>query len=127
MTSQLLLGLGGVIALIGSFMAWASFSLFDSFLIKTGIELGYGVVSALLSIGAIASTILSGRAARRALLLSVLASLGILGVAAVAALALSSGLPGLEFHRYRLGLAVTAIGGGIACLGAALRRRGSRV
>lgn len=114
---------GGVIALVGSFMTWASFSLLFSFLSKSGVELGYGLASALLGV-VVLSTGLRERTVRDGdPIVDALAPIGILVVAVVAAAALPGGLPGLEFQDYRLGLVATAIGGGLACLGVALPRR----
>ena len=114
---------GGVIALVACLMPWASFSLLFSFLSKSGVELGYGLASALLGV-VVLSTGLRERTVRDGdPTVDALAPIGILVVAVVAAAALPGGLPGLDFHGYRLGLVATAIGGGLACLGVALRRR----
>lgn len=127
MVSRILRVVGGVIALVACFMTWASFSLLFSFLSKSGVELGYGLASGLLSVVVLSSG-LRGRTVRDGdPILDALAPIGILAVAIVAAAALPGGLPGLEFHGYRPGLVATAIGGGLACLGVALRRRADRM
>jgi hypothetical protein len=123
MKGRVLLGFGGAIAVIGSFMGWATFSVFFSFLSRSGIELGYGVASALLGVALVASTAKGGQLPDREARMLILGSLGILALAGIAAVSLPAGLSGLEFHQFSLGLVLTAVGGGLACVGGALRLR----
>ena len=109
--------------LIGSFTSWATFSVLFSFLTKTGIELGYGMVSALLSLVVISSTLREWAGRTNTRPLDAVAPIGIVGTTVVAAIALQAGTPELEFEGHRLGLFVTGLGGGLAVVGFALSRR----
>lgn len=123
MAGRIGLAVGGAVALVGSLLAWATFSVLFSFYSRTGLELGYGILSALFAM----VSVISGIGARRwTRALSFVGAIGILGAAALAAIVVrwnGPGSPGLEFHRYGLGLLVTVIGGGIALAGAILRAR----
>jgi hypothetical protein len=121
---------GGLGALLSSFQTWAVFSVMFSFVPVSGYELGYGLLTALFAIPVVASGLVPSESpmARRAAAVGFLSASAIVLVVAVAAIGIQIGvalplfslyLP--EVSDYGLGLAATAICGGITMAGA--RRR----
>lgn len=129
LTARVLMTLGGMVGLVGSFLTWATFNIQFSIVRMTGVDLGYGLLTCLFAIAVIASGF-AATGPRWVYVLSLIGALGILLTAAIAAVGVQAGvgLPGVatslpEFRRYGIGLAVTAIGGGLALAGAHLRGR----
>jgi len=126
---------GGLLTLVGSGMTWTSFSFMNSGMGKTGIELGYGIVTGLLGIMIVALGVAPTRilSVQRVARLGLRTAAGVVMVTAVAFVAVRAGvglvfdLPDFQaYGRYGLGLATTAIGGSLGIAGARMLARQTR-